>query len=98
MNHLEEQLKRLMRRAEGAAPEPAAAAPPWFARRVVQQWLAGAETAGEVASWPLISRRGLAWAAAVMGLSLVLNYQVWWHSEPPEHLAAQSVVSFVLPR
>jgi hypothetical protein len=46
----------------------------------------------------LISRRGLAWAAAVMGLSLALNFHVWWHSEPPEHLAAQSVVSFVLPR
>ena len=98
MNHLDEQLERLLRLALRASPEPAAVPPPWFARRVVQPWLAGAEAAGEVASWQLISRRGLAWATAVMGLSLALNYQVWWHSEPPEHLAAQSVVSFFLPR
>ena len=98
MNQLDEQLKRLMRLAEGATPEPAGALSPWFARRVVQQWLAGAEAAGEGASWSLVSRRGLACASVVMGLSLALNFHVWWHSEPPEHLAAQSVISFVLPR
>ena len=98
MNATDTRLKRLQALAGRPAPVPPAAAPPWFARRVVRVWLAQGTDASAAASWGQVSRRGLAWAAAVMGVSLALNFHLWPHVESPEDLASQSVVRLLLPR
>ncbi len=98
MNAIDPQLKRLFSLARRSGPEPAAAPPAWFARRVVRRWLAEAPGATGPASWSRVSRRGLAWAGAAMVASLALNVHVWWHPDSPERLASESILRFVLPR
>lgn len=99
MNPIDQKLRRLIVLASQPASPPAAVvASPWFARRVVQRWLAEDPAAVGGTSWRLVSRRGLVCAVAVMGVSLALNAHLWWHQDSPERLASESVVLFVLPR
>jgi len=98
MNHLDGPLKRLIAAArEPATPQPAPSAPPWFARSVVNRWLA--ESAGVPArSWLLVSRGALACATLIMAVSLALNFRLLWRHDAPEQIASDSVVSLFLPK
>jgi hypothetical protein len=71
--------------------------PPWFARSVVNRWLA--EPAGApVQSWLSVSRGALACATLIMLVSLAFNFRVVWHRDAPEQIASDSVVSLFLPK
>ena len=91
-------LNRLIAAArEPAAPQPMLSGPPWFARSVVNRWLAESIN-GPARSWLLVSRGALACAALIMALSLALNFRVVWHRDAPEQIASDSVVSLFLPK
>ncbi len=80
-----------------ATASPALTAPPWFARSVVNRWLAEAACApGE--SWLCVSRGALAGALVIMAMTLALNFRVVWHHDAPEQIASASVVSLFLPK
>jgi hypothetical protein len=98
MNNLDGLLTRLIAAArEPATPQPAPSAPPWFARSVVNRWLA--ESAGAPArSWLSVSRSALACATLIMLVSLAFNFRVVWRRDPPEQIASDSVVSLFLPK
>jgi len=78
-------------------PPPGCAAPPWFARSVVNRWLADPAGAS-VQSWFCISRGALACAALIMAASLAFNFRVVWRRDAPEQIASDSVVSLFLPK
>lgn len=91
-------LQRLIAVAREPAPaRPALAAPPWFARSVVNRWLAECPHA-PTPSWQLVSRGALACALLIMTVSLAVNFRVVWHREMPEQLASDSVVRLFLPK
>jgi len=98
MNHRDGPLKRLIAAArESAAPQPTLSAPPWFARSVVNRWLA--ESAGAPAqSWLRVSRGALACATLIMAVSLAFNFRLVWRRDAPEQIASDSVVSLFLPK
>jgi hypothetical protein len=77
--------------------EPLRSAPAGFSRGVVRRWL---EETGVVSgqSWEGISRRGLAWAAAIMVLSLLVHARVFQHAAPFGSSGSDVVVRWVLPR
>jgi hypothetical protein len=98
MNHLEGPLNRLIAAArEPARSQPAPPASPWFARSVVNRWLA--ESAGAPArSWLYVSRGALACATLIMLVSLAFNFRVVWCRDAPEQIASDSIVSLFLPK
>jgi len=99
MNNPEPELQRLFAAARSARPAPVdLAAPPWFARAVVRQWL-DTEDLASTQSWRRVSRGALAGATCIMLLSLALNFRVLWgRADAPEQLASASVVSLFLPK
>jgi hypothetical protein len=98
MNDLEGQIQRLIAVAREPEPRPhACAAPPWFARAVVNRWLALTDDA-PAQSWLCISRSALACASLIMFVSLAVNFRVVWHRDVPEQIASASVVSLFLPK
>jgi hypothetical protein len=94
-------LDNLIKRAREAAPtdEPEACTmtPPGFARTLVHRWLQ--ETTPEIAdSWTMVSRRGLAFALALMFTSVLWQS---WPSRPPvlmETSASATVLLSLFPR
>jgi hypothetical protein len=98
MNQLEGPLNRLIAAArEPATPQAVPSAPPWFARSVVNRWLA--KPAGAPAqSWLSVSRGALACATLIMAVSLAFNFRVVWRRDVPEQIASDSVVSLFLPK
>ena len=98
MKNLEGPLNRLIAAArEPAVPQPTLSAPPWFARSVVNRWLAQSVNA-PAQSWLLVSRGALACATLIMALSLALNFRLVWRRDAPEQIASDSVVSLFLPK
>ena len=98
MNNLEGPLNRLIAAArEPALPQPAPSPPPWFARSVVNRWLAEA-TGAPAQSWLHVSRGALACATLIMAASLAFNFRVVWRRDAPEQIASDSVVSLFLPK
>lgn len=82
---------------EPVEPTPAAAVPPWFARRVVQRWLS-TQRAPALAGWERTSRQGLACAVLIMLATALFHARVPHPTQPWELLATESVLSSVLPR
>jgi len=98
MNDLDSPLNRLIAAArEPATPRPATSAPPWFARSVVNRWMAES-TGAPAQSWLRVSRAALACATLIMAVSLVLNFRLVWRRDAPEQIASASVVSLFLPK
>lgn len=56
-------------------PVEGAAAPPWFAARVVARWRAG-ELPLPISPWEVLSLRSVAVAVLVLLLALTANYEV----------------------
>jgi hypothetical protein len=100
MTRPDDPLQRLMAAArEPVVPPPDFAAPPWFARSVVNRWLSGAAGAPAPApSWLPVSRSALACALLIMTVSLAVNFRVVWHRDVPEQIASDAVVRLFLPR
>lgn len=87
-------------RARGPEPVeslPASGVPPWFARRVVQRWLASHPTPA-LAGWERTSRQGLACAVLIMLATALFHARVSHPTQPWELLTTESVLSSVLPR
>ena len=98
MSDPDRQLNRLVavaRSPQGTPPAPDF--PPWFARSVVNRWLATPDGTG-AQSWLRISRGALACAALIMLASLAANFRLVWRRDAPEQLASASVVSLFLPK
>jgi len=98
MNDTDRKLERLIAAArEPGAPRSGPAPSPWFARSVVNRWLATPDGA-PAQSWLRISRGALAGATFIMLVSLAINFRLVWRRDAPERIASASVVRLFLPK